>query len=55
MTPNVHFLLGNHDFDLYQNVTYNNWERRFFIPGSAPSVLILHGDYFDPVEREIPR
>jgi UDP-2,3-diacylglucosamine pyrophosphatase LpxH len=52
---NAHFLLGNHDFDLYQLVAYNNWERRFFIPEEAPGVLIMHGDYFDPVEREVPQ
>jgi UDP-2,3-diacylglucosamine pyrophosphatase LpxH len=51
---NAHFLLGNHDFDLYQLASYNNWERRFFIPDEAPGVLILHGDYFDPVERDVP-
>jgi UDP-2,3-diacylglucosamine pyrophosphatase LpxH len=51
---NAHFLLGNHDFDLYRLAAYNNWERRFFIPDEAPGVLILHGDYFDPVERELP-
>jgi UDP-2,3-diacylglucosamine pyrophosphatase LpxH len=51
---NAHFLLGNHDFDLYQLAAYNNWERRFFIPDAAPGVLIMHGDYFDPVEREVP-
>jgi UDP-2,3-diacylglucosamine pyrophosphatase LpxH len=51
---NAHFLLGNHDFDLYRMTSYNNWERRFFIPNEAPGVLIMHGDYFDPVERELP-
>lgn len=51
---NTHFLLGNHDFELYQLSAYNRWERRFFIPGSAPSVMVLHGDYFDWVEREVP-
>jgi UDP-2,3-diacylglucosamine pyrophosphatase LpxH len=51
---NAHFLLGNHDFDLYQLAAYNNWERRFFIPAEAPGLVILHGDYFDPVERELP-
>jgi UDP-2,3-diacylglucosamine pyrophosphatase LpxH len=51
---NAHFLLGNHDFELYQLSVYNRWERRFFIPGSAPSVMVLHGDYFDWVEREVP-
>ncbi|HYW41817.1 MAG TPA: metallophosphoesterase [Bryobacteraceae bacterium] len=51
---NTHFLLGNHDFDLCQLAGYNTWERRFFIPGTAPSVLVMHGDYFDWVERELP-
>jgi len=52
---NAHFLLGNHDFDLYQLTAYNTWERRFFIPEEAPGVLIMHGDYFDPIEREVPQ
>jgi UDP-2,3-diacylglucosamine pyrophosphatase LpxH len=52
---NAHFLLGNHDFDLYRSAAYNKWERRFFIPAEAPGVLILHGDFFDPVEREVPQ
>jgi UDP-2,3-diacylglucosamine pyrophosphatase LpxH len=51
---NTHFLLGNHDFDLYQFAEYNTWERRFFIPGDAPSVVVMHGDYFDWVERNAP-
>lgn len=50
---NAHFLLGNHDFDLYELTAYNKWERRFFIPGAAPRVMVLHGDYFDWVEREL--
>src|SRR5271157_3855166 len=51
---NTHFLLGNHDFDLYQLTAYNNRERRFFIPGDAPSAIVMHGDYFDWVETELP-
>jgi UDP-2,3-diacylglucosamine pyrophosphatase LpxH len=51
---NTHFLLGNHDFDLYRLSAYNTWERRFFIPGDAPGVIVMHGDYFDWVERELP-
>lgn len=51
---NTHFLLGNHDFDLYQLTAYNAWERRFFIPGGAPRAIVMHGDYFDWVERELP-
>jgi UDP-2,3-diacylglucosamine pyrophosphatase LpxH len=51
---NTSFLLGNHDFDLYRLDAYNTWERRFFIPGGAPGALVMHGDYFDWVEREVP-
>ena len=51
---NTHFLLGNHDFDLYQLTAYNTWERRFFIPGDAPRAIVMHGDYFDWVETELP-
>ena len=45
------FLLGNHDFDLYRWANYSAWERRYFLPADAPQVLILHGDYFDLLER----
>jgi len=48
------FLLGNHDFELYKLTAYNTWERRFFIPDTAPGVIVMHGDYFDWVERELP-
>jgi UDP-2,3-diacylglucosamine pyrophosphatase LpxH len=51
---NTHFLLGNHDFDLYTLTAYNTWERRFFIPGDAPNAIVMHGDYFDWVEKEVP-
>jgi len=47
----AHFLLGNHDFDLYQWADYAGWERRYYLPDSPPSVIVLHGDYFDWVER----
>jgi UDP-2,3-diacylglucosamine pyrophosphatase LpxH len=53
-TVNTHFLLGNHDFDLYKFTGYNTWERRFFIPGDAPTAVVMHGDYFDWVERNAP-
>jgi UDP-2,3-diacylglucosamine pyrophosphatase LpxH len=50
---NVGFLLGNHDFDLYKFTAYNTWERRFFLPDD-PRVLVMHGDYFDWIERALP-
>jgi UDP-2,3-diacylglucosamine pyrophosphatase LpxH len=50
---NTGFLLGNHDFDLYQFTGYNTWERRFFLPDD-PRVLVMHGDYFDWIERALP-
>jgi UDP-2,3-diacylglucosamine pyrophosphatase LpxH len=44
----VHFLLGNHDFDLWQWADYKVWDRRFYLPdGNDPAVLVMHGDYFD--------
>jgi UDP-2,3-diacylglucosamine pyrophosphatase LpxH len=48
------FLLGNHDFDLYQWADYIGWERRYFLPDTtlqAPSTIVLHGDVFDWVEN----
>jgi len=46
------FLLGNHDFDLYQWHDYAAWDRRYFIPGGdSSSILAMHGDYFDWIER----
>jgi UDP-2,3-diacylglucosamine pyrophosphatase LpxH len=51
---NTGFLLGNHDFDLYRFVGYNTWARRFFLPGDDPSIVVMHGDYFDWVERDVP-
>jgi UDP-2,3-diacylglucosamine pyrophosphatase LpxH len=50
---NTGFLLGNHDFDLYQFTGYNAWERRFFLPGDDPRILVMHGDYFDWIERNL--
>ena len=47
----AHFLLGNHDLDLYQWPDYAGWERRYYLPDAAPGVIVLHGDYFDWVER----
>jgi UDP-2,3-diacylglucosamine pyrophosphatase LpxH len=38
---------------LYELTAYNKWERRFFLPGAAPRVMVMHGDYFDWVERKI--
>ncbi len=51
---NTGFLLGNHDFDLYRFVGYNTWARRFFLPGDDPRIVVMHGDYFDWVERDVP-
>ena len=51
---NTHFLLGNHDFDLYQwKERFTAWDRRYYlgIGGGSPSVLAMHGDYFDWVEN----
>lgn len=48
------FLLGNHDFELYRSRNYFAWERRYYFPdqtATAPSILLLHGDYFDWVEK----
>lgn len=42
------FLLGNHDYDLFQWVDFAAWQRYFFL---SPSVMLLHGDVFDWVER----
>lgn len=47
----THFLLGNHDFDLYRWPDYAGWERRYYLPDAAPGAIVLHGDYFDWVER----
>jgi UDP-2,3-diacylglucosamine pyrophosphatase LpxH len=47
----THFLLGNHDFGLYRWPDYAGWERRYYLPDAAPGVIVLHGDYFDWVER----
>ena len=29
----AHFLLGNHDFDLWQWHDYSLWDRRYYLPG----------------------
>ena len=42
------FLLGNHDYDLFQWVDFAAWQRYFFL---SPSVMVLHGDVYDWVER----
>jgi UDP-2,3-diacylglucosamine pyrophosphatase LpxH len=41
-------LLGNHDYDLYRFPNFDAWQRSFLL---APSVMLLHGDVFDWVER----
>lgn len=45
---NAQFLLGNHDYDLYRFPNFDAWQRSFVL---APSVLLLHGDVFDWVEK----
>ena len=45
---NAQFLLGNHDYDLYRFPNFDAWQRSFVI---APSVMLLHGDVFDWVEK----
>jgi len=42
------FVLGNHDYDLYRWPNYDVWQRHFRV---APTVLALHGDIFDCVEK----
>jgi UDP-2,3-diacylglucosamine pyrophosphatase LpxH len=48
---NIQFMLGNHDFDLYRWPNYAGWARRYYFPRQAPSVLLLHGDIYDWIER----
>lgn len=51
---NTQLLLGNHDFDLYRCPAYRGWERRYYLANSdnEPAAgIVLHGDYFDWVER----
>lgn len=45
---NAQFLLGNHDYDLYRFPNFDAWQRSFILP---PSVMLLHGDVFDWVEK----
>jgi UDP-2,3-diacylglucosamine pyrophosphatase LpxH len=45
---NTQFLLGNHDYDLYRFPNFDAWQRSFVL---APSVMLLHGDVFDWVEK----
>ena len=48
------FLLGNHDFELFLSPNYVAWERRYYLPdhtATAPGILLLHGDYFDWLEK----
>ena len=45
---NAQFLLGNHDYDLYRFPAFDAWQRSYAI---APSVMLLHGDVFDWVEK----
>jgi UDP-2,3-diacylglucosamine pyrophosphatase LpxH len=45
---NTQFLLGNHDYDLYRFPNFNDWQRSCVL---APSVMLLHGDVFDWVEK----
>jgi pimeloyl-ACP methyl ester carboxylesterase len=45
---NTQFLLGNHDYDLYRFTSFADWQRSYVL---APSVMLLHGDVFDWVEK----
>jgi UDP-2,3-diacylglucosamine pyrophosphatase LpxH len=45
---NTQFLLGNHDYDLYRFPNFDAWQRSFVL---QPSVMLLHGDVFDWVEK----
>jgi UDP-2,3-diacylglucosamine pyrophosphatase LpxH len=45
---NTQFLLGNHDYDLYRFPNFDAWQRSFIL---EPSVMLLHGDVFDWVEK----
>jgi UDP-2,3-diacylglucosamine pyrophosphatase LpxH len=45
---NTQFLLGNHDYDLYRFANFDAWQRSYVL---APSVMLLHGDVFDWVEK----
>src|SRR5450631_2998807 len=45
---NTQFLLGNHDYDLYRFPNFDAWQRSYLL---APSVMVLHGDVFDWVEK----
>jgi len=48
----AHFLLGNHDFDLWQWHDYEAWDRRYYLPSdNDPAILVMHGDYFDWLEN----
>jgi UDP-2,3-diacylglucosamine pyrophosphatase LpxH len=42
------FLLGNHDYDLYRFPNYDIWQRYMY---PAPSMLVMHGDVLDWVEK----
>src|SRR5437763_9841648 len=47
----AHFLLGNHDFDLWQWHDYSLWDRRYYLPGgNDPGLMVMHGDFYDWVE-----
>jgi UDP-2,3-diacylglucosamine pyrophosphatase LpxH len=48
------FILGNHDFDLYKCPAYRAADRRLYFSNTErePAAgILLHGDYFDWVER----
>lgn len=47
----AHFLLGNHDFKLYEAPPFRNSDRRHFFPEAEPKAVALHGDVFDWVEQ----
>ncbi len=53
---NVHFVLGNHDFDVHYLEDFISAELRYYFPFSAqinPMAIALHGGIFDKRERSL--
>lgn len=46
----AHFILGNHDFFLYESNSFRSADRRFLMPAVTPTVMALHGDILDSIE-----
>jgi UDP-2,3-diacylglucosamine pyrophosphatase LpxH len=44
------FVLGNHDFELFQAASFVAADRRYYFPATNPSMIALHGDVFDWIE-----